>query len=285
VARALLAGAALVVGILVQMILARATIGALFVLAAIALAAHKTPRWRRSVRGPGRWLPVAADTAFRDPPRPRGAWLDVSTREGKAVFLALLGGVLGFAWWLYDTAPHRAQLIVFDTAALLAVFCTGRIAELPADPAKAPARFLAKVSKRVRRAFSAEEARLVGRIRVPDGCAEADELRLAISPRSAPAGFGAIEVGVVYAPGAGGPLALPEVILRVTTGSPCEEALERILRGGRSMRGRKPNERAIIFSPRLPTAQMTAGIVIGLVRALRAECSARSEKQTSRRAA
>ncbi len=60
VVRAVLAGAALVSGLWVELFLARSTAGALLVLAATALAAHLTPRWRRAeLRGPGRWLPVA----------------------------------------------------------------------------------------------------------------------------------------------------------------------------------------------------------------------------------
>ncbi len=69
-ARAVLAGAALVGGIFVQLFLARATQGALLVLAAVVLASHRTPRWRRAApRGPGRWLPVAEATALADAPR------------------------------------------------------------------------------------------------------------------------------------------------------------------------------------------------------------------------
>lgn len=269
--RAVLAGAALVAGVFVQMRLLRATVGALFVLAAVLLAAHRTPRWARAeLRGPGRWLPIAEALAFRDPPRPRGTYLDVSTRAGKVFLLLTLAVVLGAAWILADTSPLRAELVAFDAVALLAVFCTGRLAELPPDPAVAPARLLRDVARRVRKAWPADAVRLVGRIRVPDGSAKADELRLAVAPRAVPAGFGAIEVGIVFAPGAGGPLALPEVILRVAAGSPCEAALARQLRHGRATRGRRKGEQAIVFTPRLPTARMTAGLVIGLLRALAA---------------
>jgi hypothetical protein len=53
-------------------------------------------------------------------------------------------------------------------------------------------------------------------------------------------------------------------------------------------RGRKKDERAIVFSPRLPTARMTAGIVIRLLKALEAARVARpvhASRTTSRRAA
>ncbi len=137
------------------------------------------------------------------------------------------------------------------------------------------------MAKRVRAALPAGDVRLVGRIRVPAGSDRADELRLRVAPRSAPAGFGALEVGVVHVPGAGGAIGLPEVILRVTRGSPCEAAIERLAREGRSVRGRRSDERAIVFAPRLPTARMTAAIVVGLVRALTTARSVRTEKMAS----
>ena len=267
--RAVLAGALLVGGIFVETVLMRATLGALLVVAATALAAHRTPAWGRTpLRGKGRWLPVSLAEALREPPRAGGAIFDVSTRAGKAILLLLLAAVGGLAAWIHETSPHCAWLIAMDSVALLAVFGTGRLAELPPDPATAPIRLLRDVAKRVEKALPAGDVRLLGRIRVPEGEGRADELRLGAQPRTAPPGFGAIEVGVVHLPGAGGPIALPEVILRVTAGSPCEAAMEGLLRHGRSARGRRPGERAVVFSPRLPTARMTAGIVAALVRAV-----------------
>ncbi len=139
--RAVLAGAALVAGLWVEIFRSRATAGALLVLAATALAAHLTPRWRRAeLRGPGRWLPVAEPVALAAPKRPSGAYLDVSTREGKALLLLLLGAVAGLVAWLHEAAPYRAMLVGLDATAILAIFCTGRLAELPPDPATAPVR-------------------------------------------------------------------------------------------------------------------------------------------------
>ena len=267
-ARAIFGGAALLGGLFVQLVADRATAGAVLVLVATVLAAHRPPRWTRAeLRGPGRWLPVAEATAFADPPRLCGAYLDVSTRAGKALLLLLLAGVAGVAYPMHDTSPYRAGLVVLDATALLAIFCTGRLAELPPDPVTAPARSLREVAKRLRRALGTD-VRLVGRIRVPDGSATADELRLAVVPRRAPAGFGAIEIGVVHVQGIGGAIGLPEVLLRVRSGSPCEAAIEPLARHGRSVRGRRAQERVIVFSPRLPTTRMTAGLVARLVRAL-----------------
>ena len=271
-ARAAGAGLALVVGLALQMLLKTGTAGAALVALATALAAHRTPRWRRAagLRRPGRWLPVAEAEAFRAPPRPRGAYLDVTTRAGKGLLAALLAALGGGVYALHGASPYHAHLLALDATALLAIFCTGRMAELPPDPAAAPVGFLRGVSRRVKRSLKGVEARVVGRLRIPDGSPDADEIRLGLVPRAALPGFVGIEVGVAYVPGAGGALALPEVLLRVTAGSPCERAIERVARSGRSSRGRRPEERVVAFAPRLPSARMTAAIAAALARAVAA---------------
>lgn len=280
--RAMLAGLALVAGLAVELIAERATLGALLVLLATALAAHRSPRWQKTarLRGPGRWLPMAEAEAFRDPPRQPGGLLDAGTRAGKALLLLALGALGAGVVALNEISPYQADLIAFDATALLVIFCTGRRAELPPRP-DAPARFLRDVARRVRRALRKEEPRIIGRIRVPEGQSEPDELRLALAPRKAQRGFVAIEIGVVYAQGTGGSLGLPEVLLRVTAGSPCEEAIAAIAQQGRSMRGRKPGERVFAFCPRLPTARMTAGLAVSLLRAITDKAHEESDRASS----
>ncbi|WP_437996677.1 hypothetical protein WMF26_37650 [Sorangium sp. So ce185] len=301
--RAALAGLALVAGVALELLLRDGTAGAALVAAATALAAHRTPHPERAaaaLRRPGKWLPVAESEAFREPPRVRGVYLDVSTRAGKALLAALLAALGAGVYAAAGASPYHAHLLALDATALLAIFCTGRLAELPADPAARPVAFLRDVARRVRRshkaprpaakapattaakgsaraaakaagaAATASELRVVGRLRIPDGSPDADELRLGLSPRAALPGFVAIEVGVVYAPGAGGSIGLPEVLLRVAPGSPCEHAVERLAKSGRSSRGRRPGERVLAFTPRLPTARMTAAIAAALVRAVSA---------------
>lgn len=265
------AGLALVAGIALELTLKTGTAGAALVALATALAVHRTPRWTHvtQLRGRGRWLPVAEKEAFRPPPRKTGVYLDVSTREGKALLLLGLGALGGIVALVMRESPYHAYLVALDATPLLAIFCTGRLAELPPDPAAQPARLLGNVAARVKRLMrGGEEVRAIGRIRVPDDSPDADELRLGLVPKAALPGFVALEVGVVYAPGAGGAIELPEILLRVTAGSACEEAVEALARHGRSMRGRKPNERVIAFSPRLPTARMTAAIAAALARAV-----------------
>jgi hypothetical protein len=270
--RALLAGASLVAGLAIELVLHRATVGALFVLAATLFASHLPARWKAGgrLRGPGRWLPVAEAEAFRDPPRAPGGHLDASTRNGRIVLALVLAAFVGGVYLLSDISPYQAQIVAFDFTAILAIFGTGLRSSLPPDPGSAPASFLRKVAKLVRREQRKDLPRIVGRIRIPEGSIAPDELRLAVLPRAAIAGFVTIEVGVVHVAGAGGSIALPEVLLRVADGSECDRALQLLSRHGRSMRGRKAGERVYAFCPRLPTARMTAGLVTRLARAVAA---------------
>jgi hypothetical protein len=189
---------------------------------------------------------------------------------------------------LSDISSYQSQIVAFDFTAILAIFGTGLRSSLPPDPGSAPASFLRKVAKLVKREQRKDLPRIVGRIRIPEGSPAPDELRLAVVPRAAIAGFVTIEVGVVHVAGAGGSIALPEVLLRVTDGSECDRALQPLARHGRSMRGRKAGERVYAFSPRLPTARMTAGLVVRLSRAVAAAAAqdaASKSAPASRRAA
>ncbi|MFO0756300.1 MAG: hypothetical protein U0359_07395 [Byssovorax sp.] len=289
--RALLAGALLTLGLWIELFARRATIGAALVLFASLLAAHRPPPWKRGsrLRGPGKWLPVAEAKAFGDPPRAPGGYLDVSTRPGKVVFaLALLAFGAGVAL-LHEESPYQASLVAFDITALLAIFGTGMRKGLPPDPGKAPARFLRDVARRLAKLHRRDPLRVIGRIRVPEGASEPDELRLSIAPRRAIQGFGAIEIGVTFAPGMGGPIGLPEILLRVNEASACEAALAEVGKLGRAARGRKAKERVLSFSPRLPTARMTAALASKLVAAVTATAAqaegTASEPARARRAA
>jgi hypothetical protein len=267
VLRALFAGVALTGGVAFEILLPTGTTGALLVALATALAAHRTPRRApaASLGKPGRWLSITEAEAFRDPPRPKGALLDVSTRAGKLLFVLALGGLGAGVWALSEPLPYYASLLAFDLPALLVLFGTGRIAELPPDPAVAAGPVLRDVARRLRRSMKGgEELRIVPRIHVPNDSPDADELRITVVPRAPLPGFGALEVGVMFAHGAGGAIAMPEILLRVTAGSECDRALGRVVRHGRSSRGKRPDERVLCFSPRLPTTRMTASLAAAL---------------------
>jgi hypothetical protein len=262
--RVLLAASGLTAGLALQLEVGRPLAGAACVVAGALLAAHGTARMQPSMRGPGRWLAVSVAEGLGMPPRPRGAWLDASTRGGKAVLLLLLAGAGGLAAWIWRSDRYAAVLVGLDVlVALLAVFGTGRASCLPADMAVEPARFLRPLAERLRAAK--KDLRLVPRVRVPHGEVDPDEVRLLVAPRVPVRGFGGIEIGVTYAVGFGARVAMPEVLLRMVAGSPCDEATSALARFGRVTRGRKPDERVIAFAPRFPTVRMTAAIVAALV--------------------
>jgi hypothetical protein len=230
------------------------------------LAAHGAARIdpKASKRGPGRWLSVTEREALGPLPPPRGAALDVSTRVGQVLFVAFALAWAAGVFWLSRRSSSLALLLGFDAVILLAIFGTGRSTSLPPDLAVEPARFLRPLAARLRAAEGLEHARIVPRIRIPHGAVDPDELRLMVVPRLALRGFGGIEIGVTYAVGLGARVAMPEVLLRVVSGSPCDIALANMSRKARITPGRKPDERVIAFAPRLPTVRMTAEIARAL---------------------
>lgn len=263
--RGLFAGLALAVGVGLQATLKSALPGALLVLLAAALAVHKTPLWKRATRGPGLWLSISEAEAFRRPPVPRGAWLDASTRSGK--------WTLGLAFVLFGAASYAASrlalrygvVVAMDFVAVLALLGTGRSRELPPDAVVDAAPPLSALAARLRKlAKRRTPLRIVPRIRVPEGQPDADELRLLVLPERPLPGLLGIEIGLVHLPGAGGALAMPEILLRLTKDSVAEAQAAVLARSGRKVRGRKPDEIVVTLAPRLPTVAMTAELVTAL---------------------
>lgn len=271
--RSVAAGLALVAGLLLQLFLRTGTLGALCVASAAALSMHRAPTIPSAsrLRGPGTWLPISEDEAFARLPRKTGTYLDSSTRVGKALLFSTLV-LLGVAvYFVSERSMYHAYLLGFDVVAILAIFCTGRLSDVPLDAVSFAKPFLHAVGKRIRKTAkkSGEDIRIIPRIRIPEGSSTPDEMRLAIVPRAPLTGFIGLEVGVVPIPSSESAVRVAEVILRVATGSPCEEALATVLEQGKSQRGRRSSERAITFMPRLPTTWMTADLAMRLVVALR----------------
>ncbi len=271
--RAIAAGLALVGGLFAELFFRTGTVGAILVALAATLSMHRAPTISSAsrLRGPGTWLSITEEEAFARAPRKTGTWLDVSTRAGKALFFVSLT-LLGVAiWQVSERSMYHAYLLGFDAVILFAIFCTGRLSDIPLNAVSFSKPFLQAVAKRVRKAMqkTGEDVRIIPRIRVPEGSAEPDEMRLAIVPKSPRTGFVGLEVGVLPVPSPESAVHLPEVILRVTTDSPCEESIATIAGQGKSQRGRRSSERAITLAPRLPTTWMTADLVVRLVSTLR----------------
>ena len=112
------------------------------------------------------------------------------------------------------------------------------------------------------------EAKIVAWGRVPDGAADPDELRVLVQPKDGIAGLVALETGLDAQRGLGGVVGVPFVIVRAKEGSRAQLALPR---GVIWARGRKPDERVAILSPKLPTVGLTAALVERLLAELSAQ--------------
>ncbi len=257
-------------GVWLQVVKHAWTPSAFAILLALLLVVHRPAPWPKSVflRKPGRWLPISEKEAWAPAPRKTGTYLDVSTRAGKVLLVLGLAVFGGLTFLASETSRHLAAMVALDSTLLLGLFGTGLLSHLPPSPKEKAAPFLHKVEKRLLKKVG-DTARLIPRVRVPDGGAEPDELRLAVVPRPATQGFKALEAGIVVVPGMGGPAVFPSVLLRYLAGSPCEEQLSDLVRAGKVTRGRKAGEVAVVFSPRLPTARMTADLTARLADAVR----------------
>ncbi|HEY6560252.1 MAG TPA: hypothetical protein VI072_23365 [Polyangiaceae bacterium] len=262
--RAALAGVALAGACFLALYVRAPTAAAAVFLVCSMLAAHARPRAIQPPRGPGRWLPLRDEEAFAASPRPPGHWLDAGTRRGAACFAGLMAVLLAGAWLVFRAHPYEGLLLSLSSSALLPVFFTGRSAELLPDPAFAPRRFLRWQAERLKKDAT---LKVVPWARVPDLGSEMDELRLLVLPRRAKTGLVGLEVGVEYCSGAGGPIALPFVLVRALDGAAACAAFPE---HSTWTRGRKPEERVLVLQPRLPTRAGCRALLLELIERLRA---------------
>lgn len=261
--RGALAGAALAAAVATAALTDQATLAGALLVAAIALSAHASPVLDPRPRGPGRWLPLTEEDAFGGPaPKLPGRWLDAGALPGFVVFVLLLAGFAAGAVALLARSPYHALLVAIGSACLLPVFCSGRGGELPLDPVHGPRPLLGWLVSQLR---DSDAVRAVPWVRIPNGAADPDELRLLVALRQPVQGLVAIEVGLESQPGIGGPMATPWVIVRALDGSPGHRAL------GADVgwtRGRKPEERVAVLRPNLPTRALCLALVRELVQSL-----------------
>ncbi len=254
--RAALGGSAFGAALAIAKLTSLPTLAAVLLVLAMAFGVHVAPRPRARLRGPGRWLPLADDEAFRSRwLRVPGRWLDAGAWPGLTLFaLALAGSSLG-AMWVLARSTYDALLLGLGTAALLPIFLTGRTSELAEDPVTRPARLLSRLACRLRQRTS---HKIVAWARIPDRENEPDELRLLVVPRPPAAGLIAIEVGTESGREPASSTVLPCVLVRVLEGSQSQTRLGEAVEW---MRGRKPEERVTLLRPKLPTFDLTLALV------------------------
>lgn len=254
--RAALAGASLAGAVALVLRMDQATLAGGLVVLAMALAATASPKPESSPRRPGRWLALSDRDAWQgQEPRLPGSWFDAGTVPGFILFVLALSGFAAAFVAVFPRSPYDATLLALGSACLLPVFCTGRAAELPADPVRRPVKLLEWLAQRLREDRS---LKAVAWARVPDGDSLPDELRLLVMPRRPLAGLTAIELGLEYQSGFGGAVALPYVLIRALEGSPANSALPRSVVWSR---GRKQEERVAVLRPKLPTRALCLSLL------------------------
>lgn len=244
--RAAIAGPVFAAGVALQLFVHPPVWGALVLVLAMALMAHRAPHARPVARGPGRWLPLSDDEGFRGPPGGARAFFDVGTWTGKLMLAVVCAAVAGAAYATSRVSSYHASLAALDGLALVVLFATGRAAELPPE---VDGRWLSKLARRLR---ARGDLKVSAFGRFAHGAAEADELRLAIAPKRPLRGVVSVEIGRAFTAGLGGAIASPQVLARVGEGTPAESALAAMAPAGRWSRGRREGERVLLIEPALP---------------------------------
>jgi hypothetical protein len=259
--------------------LAWPTAGGALIAVAMLMGVSRTPVAKRAPRGPGRWVALRSDDAFAREVIPTclASALDLGTRAGKiAVALASIGAAAA-AVLLRTVAPEAPYLVALDALALVPLFATGRAAQLPPDPARAPAPAL----RAAMRALNAHDRKggakgggkggaltIVPWARVPIGAERADELRLLVVPRASLPGLAGIELGVAWRRTATAWAPSFEVLVRAHDGSDAAARLAALAPFARPLTGRKPEEKVVVLTPRVPGRAAAVALVLRVAREL-----------------
>lgn len=229
-------------------------------LVVLAIAAMLAPVHVASVcaavpRGPGRWLPLTPEDAFRCAPSAVDGWFDAGTRRGLTTLGLCVMGITSAACLVRAHPPGVLTLLVASVV-LVPLLFTGRAAHCPPDPAVTPRPLLKWLFGRLRKD---SQLRVVPWARIPDRVTEPDELRLLVLPSRPREGLVGIEVACEYYLAPGGYQEVPCVVVRATDHSPSHLALPRSVLW---TRGRSSSERIAVLRPALPVR----GLVLSLVR-------------------
>jgi hypothetical protein len=239
--------------------------GAVFVVGAMALAAHLTPRAPVSPRGPGQWLAIAPAEAF---PRSSttSSLLDATTITGRGTLALAAAASIAIGVLCAPLDPSWTWLAPLDAAALLAVLLTGCRSQLPPDRARSPVPRLAAIHRALRKDKALHVAPWA---RIPLGRTTPDELRLLVVPRAAMPGVVGIEVGVAWVATTAGYAAETEVLVRVRDDSQAAARIAAVAPGQRTTPGRKLDERVMRLVPALGSRAGALALVRRLADELR----------------
>lgn len=224
--------------------------GALLVVLAMALAAHRAPRTVRRPRGPGSWKAVAAKEALLPAAVP-GSAFDLATRKGALAFVLLWCGVIVIAWALRAQVPHIVIALPLAAMSLVPIFVTGTRSQLPPTPAELAARILRPTRDALAKTMDLAHVQLDVLVRMIDKQGQFDEVRLVCAPCDRTPGLRAVEL-------ASAGVAFPEVLVRFDDGSAAAARVRQLAAGLPIVPGRTPEERVLRIAPVEPTPGSTA---------------------------
>jgi hypothetical protein len=265
--RAPLAAAAYLGGIALQAFADAQLPGAIVLSLFAAMVWHRTPLAKPAPRAPGTWLPVSRHEALGTGTLGPSSVFDLATRAGKLALGALVVVVSGAVYQVAQRSAFVAANVALDALPLAALFLSGVARRVVPDLALAPAPMLAAIAghieKRTKRAI-----RVVPRIRLPRGQADADEVRIVLVPKDTARGLRSVEIGVAHVSGPGGVVLLPEILVRCEDGTPAFDVLRSAPGYGKLQRGRRPDEWVAAISPKIPTARTTAELALAILERL-----------------
>ncbi len=245
------------------------TLGALTGALAALCGTYVQGRHERTLRGPGRWLPISLEEAFSGPRATTAScWLDASQGRGKLALSLTLVPLAVLVAVLFRREPYLGVLAALLLPLCLPVFLTGTRRQLPSGRRDAARRRLERVQRHLVRRT---EFRCSPVGRFPEGRTASDEVRLRIVPRDPIAGLLSLELGCDEEV-TDVPLAL---VLRAREGSPAHQVFATHVS---FTRGRSSEERVAIIHPRLQ------GRIVSLVTELVALGQAATRQQASERA-
>ncbi|HEY5961106.1 MAG TPA: hypothetical protein VIV60_31330 [Polyangiaceae bacterium] len=266
--RAILAGLLTGLAILLPIRADAPSLGAVSLALAFAFMLYRKPIESRTLRGPGRWLPLQRQDAFRcEAGTVARSYLDASTNQGKAVLLVWLSLTLGIGCWLFRSQPYLAMLTFMSSVMPLPLWLTGCISELPEAMRERTGRELKRMAKLLDgdgRWRVSTIGRFAGNDMLPD------EIRLKVTASELPRFIVGLEIAsVAHA-------SEPNLCLIVR----CRDDVETSVQcgsGWSSSRGRTPDERVHLFAPSVASRSR---IVAQLDRLLDLESNARHRHQS-----
>lgn len=250
---------------LAALLWANPTVGALLVVLAMAVAAHRAPAVIERPRGPGRWKAVSDEDVLLAQKRPSGPGdlFDVGTTKGLLVALALLAAVVGATVLLATRVAGAVLAIPLCSMVLVPLFVTGTRAQLPPKPSDLSSRFLRTTRDRLARLVDLTHLELACVARFGEGTQTFDEVRLTCAPADRIPGLRTIELALA-AVAPGGNTAVPEILVRFDDASAAAEKIARIAPGVAVVPGRAPEEKVLRLSPRVPTPAFAARLLARL---------------------